>query len=162
MKTFEKKLIEYIPNLRRYAIALTAKSSTQADDLLQDTLERALQKRSLWVRDSNLRAWLFTIMHNLFINQIKRIDANQLDDLETITKKLYKMEMKLEEMLNKVIDQLQSVAKTETVIGESFKLGEFECVPVIKIGMGFGSGGGGGETKKIILEKEGELQQVLV
>ena len=58
------------------------------------------------------------------------------------------MEMKLEDMLNKVIDQLQSVARTETVIGESFKLGDFECVPVVKIGMGFGSGGGGGETDK--------------
>ena len=58
------------------------------------------------------------------------------------------MELNLEDMLNKVIDQLQSVAKTETVIGETFKLGEFECVPVIKIGMGFGSGGGGGETEK--------------
>jgi uncharacterized spore protein YtfJ len=33
-------------------------------------------------------------------------------------------------------------------MGESFKLGEFECVPVIKIGMGFGSGGGGGESDK--------------
>ena len=58
------------------------------------------------------------------------------------------MELKLEEMLNKVIDQLQTVAKTETVVGESFKLGEFECVPVIKIGMGFGSGGGGSESEK--------------
>ncbi len=58
------------------------------------------------------------------------------------------MEMKLEDMLNKVIDQLQSVAKTDTVIGKSFKLGDFECVPVVKIGMGFGSGGGGGEDDK--------------
>jgi len=58
------------------------------------------------------------------------------------------MEMKLEDMLNKVIDQLQSVAKTETVVGKSFKLGDFECVPVVKIGMGFGSGGGGGEDDK--------------
>jgi len=58
------------------------------------------------------------------------------------------MEFDLENMLNKVLDQLQSMAKTETVIGESFKLGEFTCVPVIKIGMGFGSGGGGGENDK--------------
>ena len=55
------------------------------------------------------------------------------------------MEFNLEEMLNKVLEQLKSVAKTETVMGEPFKLGEFTCVPVIKIGMGFGSGGGGGE-----------------
>jgi uncharacterized spore protein YtfJ len=56
------------------------------------------------------------------------------------------MDFNLEEMLNKVLDQLRSVAKTETVMGEPFKLGEFTCVPVVKIGMGFGSGGGGGET----------------
>ena len=55
------------------------------------------------------------------------------------------MEFNLEEMLNKVLEQLKSVAKTETVMGEPFKLGEFTCVPVIKIGMGFGSGGGGAE-----------------
>jgi len=55
------------------------------------------------------------------------------------------MEFNLEEMLSKVLEQLKTVAKTETVMGEPFKLGEFTCVPVIKIGMGFGSGGGGGE-----------------
>jgi uncharacterized spore protein YtfJ len=55
------------------------------------------------------------------------------------------MDFKLEDMLNKVLEQLNSVARTETVIGETFKLGEFTCVPVIKVGMGFGSGGGGSE-----------------
>jgi uncharacterized spore protein YtfJ len=51
------------------------------------------------------------------------------------------MEMHFEELLGKVTDFIKSEAKTETVIGETFKLGEFECVPVIRIGMGFGSGG---------------------
>lgn len=72
MKKFETKLIEYIPNLRRYAVALTRNNACHADDLVQDTLERALKKHSLWIRNSNLRAWLFTIMHNLFINQVKK------------------------------------------------------------------------------------------
>jgi len=58
------------------------------------------------------------------------------------------MEFNLEEMLNKVLEQLTSAARTETVIGEPFKLGEFTCVPVIKIGMGFGSGAGGAEDDK--------------
>ncbi len=70
------------------------------------------------------------------------------------------MELKLEEMLNKVIDQLQTVAKTETVIGESFKLGEFECVPVIKIGMGFGSGGGGDEISMVSVSRSKGLQSI--
>ena len=58
-----------IPRLRRYARALTGDAS-RADDLVQDTLERALSRFSLW-RPGNLRAWLFTIMHNIFVNQIK-------------------------------------------------------------------------------------------
>ncbi len=65
------------------------------------------------------------------------------------------MDFNLEEMLNNVIDQLQAVAKTETVIGESFKLGEFDCVPVIKINMGFGSAGGSGHPDKKGLDKGG-------
>lgn len=62
-------IVTEIPRLRRYARALTCDSS-RADDLVQDTLERALSRFSLW-RPGNLRAWLFTIMHNIFVNQIK-------------------------------------------------------------------------------------------
>lgn len=58
------------------------------------------------------------------------------------------MEMHYEELLGKVTDFLKSEAKTETVVGEPFKLGEFTCVPVIKVGLGFGSGGGEGNTPK--------------
>lgn len=58
------------------------------------------------------------------------------------------MDMKFEDMLEKITSFLQSEAKTETVIGDPFKLGEFECVPVIRVGIGFGSGGGGGDTPK--------------
>ncbi|MCG8319619.1 MAG: GerW family sporulation protein [Cytophagales bacterium] len=58
------------------------------------------------------------------------------------------MDMKFEDMLEKITSFLQSEAKTETVIGDPFKLGEFECVPVIRVGIGFGSGGGGGDAPK--------------
>ncbi|HQT00946.1 MAG: RNA polymerase subunit sigma-24 [Hydrogenophilales bacterium 16-64-46] len=63
-------LVEHLPRLRRYARALTG-DSNRADDLVQDTLERALAKLDLWQPDSDLRAWLFTLMHNLFVNQIR-------------------------------------------------------------------------------------------
>ena len=59
-----------MPRLRRYARALT-EDVTRADDLVQDTLERALLKLDLWQPGTDLRAWLFTLMHNLFINQIR-------------------------------------------------------------------------------------------
>jgi uncharacterized spore protein YtfJ len=58
------------------------------------------------------------------------------------------MEMNFETMLQKLTDFIQKEAKTETVIGESFKLGEFTCVPVVRIGVGFGSGGGEGDSAK--------------
>lgn len=73
---------EHIPRLRRYARALTG-TREAADDLVQDTLERAWSKFSMWRPGSDLRAWLFSIMHNVHINQVKsrRADREQsLDD----------------------------------------------------------------------------------
>ena len=63
-------LVEHIPGLRRYARALTG-DAWAADDLVQDTLERACGKWRLWLAGSNLRAWLFTLMHNLFASQVR-------------------------------------------------------------------------------------------
>jgi RNA polymerase sigma-70 factor (ECF subfamily) len=63
-------IVDEIPRLRRYARALTGDAAS-ADDLVQDTLERALGKWSLW-RPGKLRAWLFSIMHNVFVNQVRR------------------------------------------------------------------------------------------
>jgi RNA polymerase sigma-70 factor (ECF subfamily) len=64
-------IVEQVPRLRRYARALTGESA-RADDLVQDTLERAWEKRHLWQRGSDLRAWMFSIMHNVFVNQIRQ------------------------------------------------------------------------------------------
>src|SRR5215207_332175 len=60
-----------IPALRRYAWALL-RDSDAADDLVQDTLERAIARWHLRPRDGNMRAWLFTIEHNLFVSCIRR------------------------------------------------------------------------------------------
>src|ERR687887_1927587 len=66
-----KRIEEEIPRLRRYARALT-RDFNAADDLVQDCLARALGKVHLWQRGSDLRAWLFTILHNQFVNQVRR------------------------------------------------------------------------------------------
>jgi RNA polymerase sigma-70 factor (ECF subfamily) len=57
-----------LSRLRRYARVLTG-NPVRADDLVQDALLRAWDKRRLWQVGSDLRAWLFTIMHNIFVNQ---------------------------------------------------------------------------------------------
>jgi RNA polymerase sigma-70 factor (ECF subfamily) len=60
-----------IPHLRRYARALTH-DVIAADDLVQECLVRALARLHLWQVGTNLRAWLFTILHNQNVNQIRR------------------------------------------------------------------------------------------
>lgn len=70
MNDFHRRLEEEIPPLRRYARALT-RNVPRADDLLQETLARALRKEHLWQPGTDLRAWLFTIMHNQNVNEIR-------------------------------------------------------------------------------------------
>jgi DNA-directed RNA polymerase specialized sigma24 family protein len=53
----------YVSDIDVYARALT-RNRERADDLVQDTLSRALVKEQFWQPGTNLRAWLFTIMHN--------------------------------------------------------------------------------------------------
>ena len=70
MSDHESLITQHIPRLRRYARALTGDRAA-ADDLVQDTLERALSRFHLWRQGSDLRAWLFTIMHNIYVNQAR-------------------------------------------------------------------------------------------
>ena len=65
-----QRMVELIPRLRRYARALTGDRSG-ADDLVQDTLERAWTKLHLYRRGTDLRAWLFTVMHNVYVNRVR-------------------------------------------------------------------------------------------
>jgi RNA polymerase sigma-70 factor (ECF subfamily) len=60
-----------IPNLRRYARSLTH-DAVDADDLVQECLARALGKLQLWKVGTDLRAWLFRILHNEHVSQIRR------------------------------------------------------------------------------------------
>lgn len=72
-----------LPRLRRYAIALM-RDRTAADDLVHDVVVRALDRLHLWRDGTNMRAWLFTIMHNLHANEMRRRnrtpDSVPLDD----------------------------------------------------------------------------------
>ena len=67
-----ENIVELIPRLRRYARAL-AGDRNAADDLVQDTLERAWSKLHLYRRGTDLRAWLFTVMHNVYVNQLRAL-----------------------------------------------------------------------------------------
>jgi RNA polymerase sigma-70 factor (ECF subfamily) len=72
MYEFHRLVEREIPRLRRYARALT-RDSNRADDLVQDTLVRGLAKAHLWQPGTDIRAWLFTIMHNQHVNNVRRV-----------------------------------------------------------------------------------------
>ncbi len=77
-----------IPRLRRYAHAL-ARHPVRADDLVQDALERAWARRRQWRRGTDLRAWTFAILHNVYVSDLRRLAARGFEgsgtvDVETI------------------------------------------------------------------------------
>ena len=71
MNDFTRLLEIEIPRLRRYARALT-RDVARADDLVQSCLIRAIAKQHLWQPGTDLRAWLFTILHNPHVNDVRR------------------------------------------------------------------------------------------
>ena len=81
------QVIEQLPGLRRYARVLTG-DAWAADDLVQDTLERACSRWLLWRTGSDLRAWLFTLMHNLYLNQRRALPALPPLDIDEVQDQL--------------------------------------------------------------------------
>ena len=71
MSDFGSLVEAEIPRLRRYARALT-RDVVRADDLVQSCLVRAVAKQHLWQPGTDLRAWLFTILHNQHVNDVRR------------------------------------------------------------------------------------------
>jgi RNA polymerase sigma-70 factor (ECF subfamily) len=80
MNDFARMFEAEIPRLRRYARALT-RDVVRADDLVQSCLTRAVAKQHLWQPGTDLRAWLFTIMHNQHVNDVRRSvrDGNNVE-----------------------------------------------------------------------------------
>ena len=81
MNEFARMLEVQIPGLRRYAGAPT-RDVIRADDLVQSCLTRAVARQHLWQYGTDLRAWLFTIMHNQFASQLRRAPPRAMVDID--------------------------------------------------------------------------------
>jgi RNA polymerase sigma-70 factor, ECF subfamily len=77
------ELVKWIPNLRAFALSLT-QSAQHSDDLVQDTLVKALSNLDKFEIGTNLRAWLFTILRNSFYNEIRHKKYHQTTTLDEI------------------------------------------------------------------------------
>ena len=110
------KILQEIPRLRRYARALTGNRES-ADDLVQDSLERACSRFHLWRHGTNLRAWLFTIMHNVHANTVRRAKSRPIltampENLDAVTRPAQHDRLELEalaESLDLLTDEHREV-----------------------------------------------------
>ena len=140
MPDFNRLLEEQIPRLLRYARALT-RNTERADDLVQDTLVRALAKQHLWQAGTNLRAWLFTLMHNQNVNNVRygiregqNIDVEDMSNVlaattdPTASRQLYE--------LNRALSQLaQEQRQAILLVGlEEFSYEETAAILNIPVG----------------------------
>lgn len=76
----EAEIVACIPSLRRYARGLVS-DRDRADDLVQDTLERAWSRYSMWQKRGDIRAWMFGILHNHFIDRLRAQSSRPEDSV---------------------------------------------------------------------------------
>ncbi|MEH6813527.1 MAG: sigma-70 family RNA polymerase sigma factor [Motiliproteus sp.] len=125
---FNQQLELQIPSLRRYARSLIA-DPVLADDLVQDCLERALSYQSRWTQGSDLRAWLFTLMHNLYVNQIRRWNRSPIVPLsehmesEAVAEKPQQADLSLQiqTLMNQLPFQQREVLALVAIEGFSYQ-----------------------------------------
>lgn len=84
MQNFQDQLSECVPDLWRYALSLT-RNPDAADDLVQDSVERAIRKQALWEPTGSLKSWLMKLLLNQFRNNLAsgraRPPAMPIEDL---------------------------------------------------------------------------------
>lgn len=78
--TFKAALLAALPSLRAFAMSLTGRHD-QADDLVQETVMKAWAKQDAFTLGTNMNAWLFTILRNLFYSQMRK-RGREVQDVE--------------------------------------------------------------------------------
>lgn len=70
LETVRRGIVALLPRLRRFALSLTA-NATDADDLVQDAVERALRNLHRWQQGTRLDSWMFRLTQNLWIDTVR-------------------------------------------------------------------------------------------
>jgi RNA polymerase sigma-70 factor, ECF subfamily len=139
MNEFARMLEAEIPRLRRYARALT-RDVVRADDLVQSCLTRAVAKQHLWQPGTNLRAWLFTILHNQHVNDVRRgmresnnVELDQAPELTVQSNAIPALELRdLETAIGKLPPEQRQVILLVGLEGMAYE----EVAKVLKVPVG--------------------------
>src|SRR5690349_19396222 len=116
MNDFGRLVEAEIPRLRRYARALT-RDAVRADDLVQSCLVRAWAKQHLWQAGTDLRAWLFTLLHNQNVNDVRKsvkegvsIDIDEIAPIPVQPKADVALELRdLERAMDRLVPEQRQV-----------------------------------------------------
>jgi RNA polymerase sigma-70 factor, ECF subfamily len=79
---FEREALVHLDALYSFALKL-ARARDEAEDLVSDTILRALERWEQYRLGTNIRAWLFTILYHLFVSRKRRIDAREVSESDT-------------------------------------------------------------------------------
>ena len=135
----EAAIVACIPRLRRYARGLVSDPAL-ADDLVQDTLERAWSRFSLWHRRGDLRAWLFGIMHNHFIDGVRaksrRPEDSAGDDLPEIALRADQCDGIELRDLDRALQRLPAEQREVMLLVAVEGMGYAEAAAVLRLPMG--------------------------
>jgi RNA polymerase sigma-70 factor, ECF subfamily len=139
MHDFAQLLEAEIPRLRRYARALT-RDVIRADDLVQNCLTRAIAKQHLWQIGTDLRAWLFTILHNQHVNDVRRsaregnsVDLSDVPTLAVASNAIPSLELRdLEVAMGKLAPEQRQVILLVGLEGMAYE----EVAAILKVPVG--------------------------
>ena len=74
---FEAEALVHLDAMYSFALRLS-RAPDEAEDLVSDTVLRALERREQYRMGTNIRAWLFTILYHLFVSRKRRIEAREV------------------------------------------------------------------------------------
>lgn len=135
----EASILACIPSLRRYARGLVA-DKAQADDLVQDTLERAWNRFSSWQRRGDIRAWMFGIMHNQFIDhmraQRRRAEDSAGDDLPEVPQRASQADGIEVRDLDRVLQRLPAEQREVLLLVAVEEMSYLEAAAVVGVPVG--------------------------
>ncbi|WP_189799545.1 RNA polymerase sigma factor [Tateyamaria sp. syn59] len=111
VKELSSKMQEYVTSLKRYALVLT-RNRDIADDLVQETLVKAIAAADSWDPNSNLRVWLFRIMHNTHISALRKAKVRQ-DAKADLPEPVDRSDPSLRVQVNQVLDALDQLPEAQ-------------------------------------------------
>jgi RNA polymerase sigma factor (sigma-70 family) len=121
-------MIELIAPLRSYALSLT-RNASDADDLVQETLVKAIARVSSFTPGTSLRAWLFTIMRNTFLNSLRKWqreptgseDCVSDSAVDTPKQELHLLGKELMDIINALPTRYREMLVLVVVLGETYE-----------------------------------------